>query len=115
MKTMSKLAINAAILCFSFAAQAEWVSGYTRTDGTSVMPYYRTHANDTPVDNLSYRGYPSQQPGYVSPHSSGLDSTYSHPTPSTSYHDCNSATKPRTVTDDYAPTRLNKRSDSLYY
>jgi len=26
----------------TFAAQADWVSGYTRRDSTSVMPYYRT-------------------------------------------------------------------------
>jgi hypothetical protein len=33
------------------------VNGYTRADGTTVLPYYRTPANDTVTDNLSYRGF----------------------------------------------------------
>src|SRR6266704_5767552 len=74
MKTLTKLALAAVMLTTAFAAQADWVSGYTRHDGTYVMPYYRTPANGIPYDNLSYRGYPSQQPGYVSPRSYGLDS-----------------------------------------
>jgi len=67
MKTLNKIALIAAILTTTFAAKAEWVSGHFRSSGTYVMPYYRTSANDTPYDNLSYRGYPSQQPGYISP------------------------------------------------
>jgi hypothetical protein len=34
-----------------------YVSGYTRADGTVVLPYYRTPPNDTITDNLSYRGF----------------------------------------------------------
>ncbi len=33
------------------------VYGYTRADRTYVAPHYRTPANDTNKDNLSYRGY----------------------------------------------------------
>jgi hypothetical protein len=33
------------------------VYGYTRADRTYVAPHYRTPANDTIKDNLSYRGY----------------------------------------------------------
>jgi hypothetical protein len=33
------------------------VSGYTRADRTYVAPHYRTPANYTVKDNLSYRGY----------------------------------------------------------
>lgn len=48
-------------------ARADWVSGYTRSNGTYVAPHYRTPANGSVYDNLSYRRYPSQQPGHVSP------------------------------------------------
>ena len=67
MKTVTKFALIATVLTTAVAAQADWVSGYVRSNGTYVQPYYRTPANGTPYDNLSYRGYPSQQPGYVSP------------------------------------------------
>ena len=43
------------------------VRDYTRSSGTYVERHVRTPANGTPYDNLSYRGYPSQQPGYVTP------------------------------------------------
>ncbi len=33
------------------------VDGYTRGNGTYVLPHYRTPANDTITDNLNYRGY----------------------------------------------------------
>jgi hypothetical protein len=45
----------------------DWVNGYIRSNGTHVASYFRTHANSNPYDNLSYHGYPSQQPGYISP------------------------------------------------
>jgi hypothetical protein len=67
MKTLTKIAIIAAVLTTTAAARAEWVNGYYRSSGSYVAPYYRTPANGIPYDNLSYRGYPSQQPGYVSP------------------------------------------------
>ncbi len=33
------------------------VSSYTKRDGTLVLPYVRTPANETVTDNLNYRGY----------------------------------------------------------
>lgn len=67
MKIVTQIALIATVLTTAVAAQAEWVSGHFRSNGTYVAPYYRTPANGTPYDNLSYRGYPSQQPGYVAP------------------------------------------------
>ena len=32
------------------------VNEYTRSDGTVVLPHYRTPANETLTDNLNYRG-----------------------------------------------------------
>ena len=49
MKMLSKLALAAAIFASTFAAKAEWVSGYVRSSGTYVQPYYRTPANGTVV------------------------------------------------------------------
>src|SRR5882672_6243072 len=77
MKTL--LALAAVTLIAAISAKAEWVSGYVRSSGTYVQPYYRTPANGTPYDNLSYRGYPSQQPGYVSQRSWSLDSDLNRP------------------------------------
>jgi hypothetical protein len=113
MKTLTKLALAAVILTSTFAAQAEWVNGYTRNNGTYVNSYYRTPANGTPYDNLSYRGYPSQQPGYVSSRSYGLDSSSSHPTPLPSYGNYNLDTTPRPYTGGYTPTPLYRRSSSF--
>lgn len=91
MKTI--LALAAVMLTAAVSAKAEWVSGHFRSNGTYVNSYYRTPANGTPYDNLSYRGYPSQQPGYVSPRS------YS----------------PTTLpyTGGYTPKPLNRRSSSF--
>src|SRR5436309_15258487 len=85
MKTLTKIALLIVALTAAASAQAEWVRGYVRSNGTCVAPYYRTPANGIPYDNLSYRGYPSQQPGYISPRSYGLDSGFSRPTPLASF------------------------------
>ena len=114
MKTLKNLALAAVILCSAFAAQAGTVRGYVRSNGTYVMPHYRTPANGTPYDNLSYHGYPSQQPGYVSPRSYGLDSSWSRPTPLPSYGSYNFTT-PRPYTGGYTPTPLYRRSSSFGY
>ena len=79
MKTLTKLALAAVILTTAFSAQAQSVRGHFRSNGTYVALYYRTPANGIPCDNLSYRGYPSQQPGYISPRKSTLDSSFSTP------------------------------------
>ncbi len=75
MNTLAKLTLVAVTLFTAATAQAEMVSGYLRQNGAYVAPHYRTPANGTPYDNLSYRGYPSQQPGYVPPSTSSYSST----------------------------------------
>ena len=89
MNSLTKLALAAVLLTTAAGAQAQIVNGYFRNNGTYVAPHYRTPANGIVYDNLSYRGYPSQQPGYISPRSygfeSGLDSGYSRPRPMPSY------------------------------
>ena len=42
MKTLTKLALAATILCSVFAAQAGSVRGYYRSNGTYVAPHYRS-------------------------------------------------------------------------
>ena len=80
MKTLTKLALALTILTTAVAAQAQMVNGYFRRNGAYVAPYYRTPANSVPFDKLSYRGYPSQQPGYISPrHQFVIDSTLTMP------------------------------------
>lgn len=79
MKILTKLALASVILIAATSAQAEWVSGHFRSNGTYVAPYYRTPANGIPYDNLSYRGYPSQQPGYVAPRSWSFGSDLNQP------------------------------------
>ena len=74
---MKKLLALALLVLATATTQAQNVSGYFRSNGTYVAPHYRTPANGTPYDNLSYRGNPSQQPGYVSPRS--FDSGWTAP------------------------------------
>jgi hypothetical protein len=79
MKALTKLALAAVLLTTAVAARAEWVSGHFRSNGTYVSPYYRTPANGSVYDNLSYHGYPSQQPDYVSPRNYSYVDCYSTP------------------------------------
>ena len=106
------LVLAALTLTAGVSAQAEWVSGYVRSNGTCVDSYYRTPANGTPYDNLSYRGYPSQQPGYVSPRGNSLDSGWSRPTPLPGYGSYNLNILPRPNTGNCWPTPLYRRSTS---
>ena len=78
MKTLTKIALSLVLLATAASSRADWVDGYTRVNGTYVSGHARTAANNTPYDNYSYRGYPSQQPGYVSPRPS-----YGYETPRT--------------------------------
>lgn len=78
-RALTKLTLAAVLLTTAVAARADWVSGYTRSNGTYVSPHYRTPANGSVYDNLSYRCYPSQQPDYVSPRSLSGDSGYTRP------------------------------------
>jgi hypothetical protein len=113
MKTLTKLALAAAMLTAAVSAQAQWVNGHFRSNGTYVMPYYRTPANGIAYDNLSYRGYPSQQPGYVAPRSYSLDFSWSRPMPLPSYGSYNFSTRPHPYTGGCSPIPLNRRSSSL--
>ncbi len=79
-ETLTKITLAVALLATAANSHAEWVNGYFRSSGSYVNPHYRTPANDTPYDNLSYRSYPSQQPGYVSPRT--YDSGTIRPLPS---------------------------------
>ena len=61
MKTLIKFALAAVILCSTFAAQAGWVSGYYRSNGTYVAPHYRSDSGSSGV----YSGYSSASRDYV--------------------------------------------------
>ena len=102
-RALTKLTLAAVLLTTIVAARADWVSGYTRSNGTYVAPHYRTPANGSVYDNLSYRCYPSQQPGYVSPRSYGYgDYDYSG--------DCESYSSPVSI---YG--RTTRIGDSTFY
>jgi hypothetical protein len=58
MKILTKLILAAVILTSTFAAQAGWVSGYTRSNGIYVAPHYRS-------DSGSFGGYSSSSRDYV--------------------------------------------------
>jgi hypothetical protein len=62
MKTRLLLAIAISTL-ISATAHAEWVSGYTRKDGTYVAPHTRTDPNSTTFDNYSTKGNYSPSTG----------------------------------------------------
>ena len=79
MKALTKLALATVLLTTAAAAQAQMVRGYLRSNDTYVSPYYRTPANGTPYDNLSYPGCPSQKPGYVAPGTVTCESTLKLP------------------------------------
>jgi hypothetical protein len=50
------------ILCSASAAQAEWVNGYFRSNGTYVTGYYRSPASSYTYANARYTSY---TPGYA--------------------------------------------------
>ena len=60
MKTLIKFALAAAMLISTLTAQAGWVSGHYRSNGTYVAPYYRSDYGSL---GRSY-GYSSSS-GYV--------------------------------------------------
>jgi hypothetical protein len=107
MKTLTKIALLIVALSAAASAEAQMVRGYFRSNGTYVAPYYRTPANSIPYDNLSYRGYPSQQPGYVSPRKYSLGAAHSDFTallPRSSASDWGCVRTPRssTLQDDFS-------------
>lgn len=77
MKTIIALALAAA---FATPVMAdEYVSGYTRSDGTYVEPHYRSSPNSVQTDNYSTRG--NSNP-YTGQQGTQRDTTYD-PKPAT--------------------------------
>jgi hypothetical protein len=62
MKSLMKLVLAAAIFCTTLAAQAGSVSGYYRSNGTYIAPYYRSDSGSL---RGSYSGYSSSSRDYV--------------------------------------------------
>ncbi len=55
------------ILTFSQTSRADYVSGYTRSNGTYVAPYVRSHADGNPYNNWS--SFNDKSPVEQSPYS----------------------------------------------
>lgn len=51
-----KYLIGCLVMLFTFSGFADYVNGYTRSDGTYVQGYYRSDSNDTNHDNYSTSG-----------------------------------------------------------
>lgn len=65
MKTLTKLALAAVILTTAVAAQAGWVNGYTRSNGTYVSGHYRSDSGSLggySGSTSSSRNYTYQNP-----------------------------------------------------
>ena len=65
MKTLTKIVLALVLFATALAARAEWVSGYTRTDGTYVSGHYRNSPGSSWSTMPTYRYTPSY-PGYSS-------------------------------------------------
>jgi hypothetical protein len=65
---MKRLTIAVLAALIAGSAQAEWVNGYTKRDGTYVGGYYRTERDGNPYNNLTPP--PKQDFGYTVPRSS---------------------------------------------
>ena len=57
---MKIFGLLSATVLFLFAlvlnANAGYVNGYLRSDGTYVHSYYRSNPDNTPIDNYSFKG-----------------------------------------------------------
>jgi hypothetical protein len=76
--TMKRIMIILAtffVLLPAWAAADQWVSGYTRSDGTYVQGYNRSSPNNTVQDNFSYYGNTNPYTG-----STGTNKYYDNPT-----------------------------------
>jgi hypothetical protein len=103
----------------SFAQSSVYVSGYTKSNGTYVQPYYRTSPNTTRNDNYStvgninpYTGTSGTKPAdsyYSSPKS------YSTPSYSTPSYSSPSYATPRSTTSSYSnPVYTGPRGGQYY-
>ena len=59
MKTLTKIALALVLFATALAARAEWVNGYTRTDGTYVSGHYRNTPGSSYTTMPTYRATPS--------------------------------------------------------
>jgi hypothetical protein len=48
-------------------AEAGWVGGYYRSDGTYVRPHYRTNPDGNPYNNYSFPGNYNPNTGRITP------------------------------------------------
>ena len=82
---MKKLLLTVIALCFVFSiicenAQAGWVNGYYRANGTYVAPYCRSNPNHTVTDNYSFKGN-------VNPYTGQEGHNYYRHSPTSSYYE----------------------------
>ena len=91
MKFIKVLLLSLALL-ISFSSVAGYVSGYTKSNGTYVEPYYRSDRNSTVTDNYSYYGNTNPYTG-----STGTNKYYDSPS-----------------SDYYTGTRSNSAYSFLY-
>jgi hypothetical protein len=62
MKTLIKFALAAVMLITTLTAQAGWVSGHPRSNGTYVAPYYRSDSGSVGHSYGSSSGYVYRNP-----------------------------------------------------
>lgn len=65
----------AALILIPSVSYAEYVNGYTKSNGTYVQGYNRSDRNDTVTDNYSYRGNSNPYTGQVGTNSYPHDTT----------------------------------------
>ena len=73
MKTLTRFALAAMMLITTLTAQAGWVSGYYRSNGTYVAPYYRSDYGSVGRSSSYSSGYVYRNPyaAYPSVHVRG--------------------------------------------
>ena len=74
-----KILLSTVVLLISFGSIAEYVSGYTKSNGTYVQPYYRSDRNSTVKDNYSYYGN-------TNPYTSKVGTNKYYDSPSSDYY-----------------------------
>ncbi len=76
---MKQFLLTVSFIAISSAAYAEYVNGYTRSNGTQVQGYERSDRNNTVTDNYSYQGNTNPNTGAVG------TNRYEHDTTSPNY------------------------------
>lgn len=66
-KLVGLLMVLMFLACFMAAsrAEAEWVKGYFRSNGTYVQPYQRSNPDGNPYNNYSYPGNYNPNTGQI--------------------------------------------------